>query len=426
MKKRKVYLLGAGAALDWFNAPSTTKITDSVISSGFKNKEGEYVTKVIYDWLLRGGKNRTDINFETIINVIEDFVQYWSNPSEEQINGLAYFVNENDPKWSNFIHYEINRSKYQYALSIPEMGDAFNSRGEFTSNSIHPNAKYFELLLMHALDGIVSTISNYSFCIKNDQHVVDCKENKLINELAINFFKNENQKNILRIYSMNYDRLIEFIFFKAGIDIYQGFSIAEHFPDLEEIAIAEPKKILTERNINCIYHLHGNAWWNLETQNNNGIDAYSFTLDYGNPGLGFNNGFGSINIEKSKKLLVSNIITGYQKAQRTSLSPFRQMLSSFDQDCYEADEIVVCGYSFGDEHINDILRNAKKYNPKTRVTVIDPSFSENDFGINFISHWGAYEGFIFEKIDESHLQSKQYNVDVYKMTLKEYLKKNAK
>ena len=52
-KNEKVYLLGAGAALDWAKAPSTVKITNDVISNGFKNKDGEDVTKVIYYWLSR-------------------------------------------------------------------------------------------------------------------------------------------------------------------------------------------------------------------------------------------------------------------------------------------------------------------------------------------------------------------------------------
>jgi hypothetical protein len=70
MEKRKMFLLGAGAALDWHNAPTTFEITETIRQSGFKNANDEYVTDKIYQWLSENGK---DPNFETILSVIEDF-----------------------------------------------------------------------------------------------------------------------------------------------------------------------------------------------------------------------------------------------------------------------------------------------------------------------------------------------------------------
>jgi len=50
---------------------------------------------------------------------------------------------------------------------------------------------------------------------------------------------------------------------------------------------------------------------------------------------------------------------GLSKAQKTSVSPFRQLLSAFDRDCFEANKLYIFGYSFGDERLKDIIRNAR-------------------------------------------------------------------
>jgi hypothetical protein len=99
-------------------------------------------------------------------------------------------------------------------------------------------------------------------------------------------------------------------------------------------------------------------------------------------------------IEKGRKILLTNIITGYQKTQRTALSPFRQMLSAFDRDCIEADEIFIIGYSYGDEHINDIIRNARKYNSKCKITLINPSFDDEKIMFDFLLHWESLHPYI--------------------------------
>src|SRR5690606_21218356 len=144
----------------------------------------------------------------------------------------------------------------------------------------------------------------------------------------------------LRVYNLNYDRLIQFLFFLSKIQAFQGFSSMNLFPRLEESPILEPLRILSDRDTNCIYHLHGNVNWEVLSENENQLPTYTFKLGYG-PSFTFNDGFAEIAIEKGKRMLIGNIITGYQKAQRTSLSPFRQMASSFDIDCLTGDELII-------------------------------------------------------------------------------------
>jgi hypothetical protein len=82
-------------------------------------------------------------------------------------------------------------------------------------------------------------------------------------------------------------------------------------------------------------------------------------------------------MEKGKTLLFTNIITGYQKAQRGMITPFKQMQAAFDRDCRFADDVYVIGYSFGDEHINESIKTAIRHNQSLKITIVDPQFIKN-------------------------------------------------
>jgi hypothetical protein len=417
MEKRIVFLLGAGAALDWHNAPTTNVITQRLIKGGFKNKKGKTVTSVIYEWLLNKSEGKGDINFETIINVIEDFIHYWSLDDSTQIHGLSYFIGRDSEKWEDFINFKRVSERQ---IEIPDRDESINSRG-YIGDAPSPEAKYFELLLMEVLDAISSYISDYSFCTHKHYQELEKVENKEINDLASSYFK-AIKNHHLRVYNLNYDRLIQYLFFRSEIQAFQGFTTMNLFPRLDESPTLDPLRILTDRETNCIYHLHGNVNWEVLSENENQLPTYTFKLSYG-PNFAFNDGFAEIAIEKGKRMLVGSIITGFQKVQRTSLSPFRQMASSFDHDCLTGDELIVIGYSFGDEHINDVIRNARKHNTKLKIKIIDPAFDDKGFLFGFLHHWGYMVPGIFRNEGRDKIIIDQFGVEIYKISFKEYLRR---
>ncbi|HRH60781.1 MAG TPA: SIR2 family protein, partial [Chitinophagaceae bacterium] len=120
----------------------------------------------------------------------------------------------------------------------------------------------------------------------------------------------------------------------------------------------------------------------------------------------------AIEIEKGKQLLLTNIITGYQKVQRSAISPFRQMFSAFDRDCFEADKLFIIGYSFGDEHINDIIRNSRKYNTHVEIILVNPVFDDRKFMVDFLLHWGRYSGQIYKNEGNYTIVSPNYGVRI--------------
>ncbi|NOQ25834.1 MAG: hypothetical protein GQ564_10775 [Bacteroidales bacterium] len=81
--------------------------------------------------------------------------------------------------------------------------------------------------------------------------------------------------------------------------------------------------------------------------------------------------------EKGKSIICNNIIAGYQKTQKSVLSPYKQMQASFDRDCLNADNIFIIGYSFSDEHINESIKMALIFNLNLRIHIIDCGFWEN-------------------------------------------------
>ena len=49
------------------------------------------------------------------------------------------------------------------------------------------------------------------------------------------------------------------------------------------------------------------------------------------------------------------------------------------------------GYSFGDEHINQSLKTAIRYNPQLKITIVDPSFIKNEMDFQFAIKFFTYK-----------------------------------
>lgn len=147
-------------------------------------------------------------------------------------------------------------------------------------------------------------------------------------------------------------------------------------------ARANVLRILTDTESNVHYNLHGSAYWKVLPTDKSKLPNPEIVLGEGIH-LASNDEQSTLQIEKGKTLFVSNIITGFQKSQRTVLTPFRQMQSAFDKDCLTADKITIVGYSFNDEHINEALKTALRYNENLTLEIIDPSFIENEMDLHF-------------------------------------------
>ena len=158
-----VFLFGAGSTMGW-GAPSTHDLTKITLEAGFPIKgHSKKVTQAIYEQLTKEGFSESDVNFETIINVIEEMIVYYSEfDSKKQLPSLMRTFY--DAKFdNNILNFSIKGGtrKHDYQLQIPEGVDYHY--GNFSLHGETPEQFYFQHLLLLLLQEISERISDYAF-----------------------------------------------------------------------------------------------------------------------------------------------------------------------------------------------------------------------------------------------------------------------
>ena len=384
-RKRTVFLFGAGATLEW-NSPTTSELTDLVRQSGFKTADNATtITDFIYTTLLASGYPSHAVNFETIISVIDDLIVYYSNfgnrltvPSISNV----FLTARHEETLLNFSIRGGGPPKHGYQLEIPA-----GTNYPFSKSAYHgatPSHLFFEQLLATLLTDLTARIHQYAYHTPSSP--MKSVEDHM-SKLFVRWMKKLSSDNTLRLYTLNYEHIFKILLTRADLSVFDGF-------DCEEYVVgtlrADVPRILTDQESHVHYNLHGSAFWEVldldrkQLPNPEIVSPSVFALP-------LTNQLASVQIEKGKTLLVTNIITGYQKAQRGMISPFKQMMDAFDEDCCIADELYIVGYSFGDEHINGSVKAALRYNSKLRITVVDPYFIHNKLDHEFAWHFFPYK-----------------------------------
>ncbi|MDM8172913.1 SIR2 family protein [Olivibacter sp. 47] len=386
-QKHSVFLFGAGAALSW-GAPKTSELTEMVLNSGYLVKgEDVTITQFIYNVLLDNGYQERDVNFETIINVIEELVVFYSKfdyRSWRTSGGIPSL-----PRCFSNAIFEDKLLNFEIVGGIVKHGYQIKTRKRYgaeyiSSHCYHdeaPEQFFFQHLLLELYTAITTRIIEYAY---HSQESSSIDTESTISQNFIKWMKQYLSKNSVKLYTLNYDRLFKILLEKSGHKIFEGFDCGEFIQD-EQIR-ANILKILSDFDTNSHYNLHGSIYWDLE-----GLDKHSlpnaelFLSSY--PNLQSNYSPSSFQMEKGKTMLLTNIITGYQKAQRGMLSPIKQMQASFDRSSVTASHLFIIGYSFGDEHINESIKIALRYNKDIIVHVVDPGFIKNDINQQFIERF---------------------------------------
>lgn len=228
------------------------------------------------------------------------------------------------------------------------------------------------------------------------------------------------------MYTLNYDRIFKILLNDIDLSFFEGFDVTNSIKDMEGLRANVPK-ILNDSNCNVYYNLHGSVFWKVLALNNNGLPQPEVVYT-GFPNLPMNDEQANVQIEKGKPVYLTNIITGYQKAQKAMITPFKQMHFSFDRDCTNAKKIYIVGYSFGDEHINECLKTALRFNNNLLLEIIDPYFINNklDLKLNLTIFQFIDNEYPFpKKIEENKYSYFKDRVIVYTLEFKDYLKMNT-
>jgi len=313
------------------------------------------------------------VNFETIFNAIEELMVYYSSNDYNKSNSILFpFLTEREGLEMIF-NYKVIGGVWGdgKGLSIPGRDDAYNKGGALQGES--EKQFYLKLLYIELFTVIASEISKYAYHTASYSKV-NTKDNAENNANFINWIKS-HENSINRLYTLNYDRLFSVLLKNSNINTFEGASFNSGLTPTEEYDF-DIKRITSDFDSDCFYNIHGSVFWKVNPRNKHGLDSVSLKIN-GNPNLTSNEWeVPIVEMEKGKKLVVTNIISGYQKTQKLSISPFRQMQSAFDRDCLFSDKIYIIGYSFGDKHINEILRVAIKENPEVKIEIIDPTYED--------------------------------------------------
>lgn len=370
MSKRITYLFGAGAVIDW-GAPFTSDLTELVCKSGFfcKNEE-KRVTQKIFE-MLSVVIPVEEINFETILSAVEELSIYFSAKEYHKPNSIIFpFLLEKEDLDLIF-NYKVDGDwGHGKKLNIPNT-DLYGN-----SDALHGQSEkqfYLELLYKDLLTVINNRISKYAYHTST-YSVIENKKNHVLNNFFVNWIKS-HENSIHRLYTLNYDRLFSVLLKNSGINTFEGADVPSALTFKEEHGF-DLKKITLDFDTHCYYNLHGSVFWKVYARNIRMLASVDIRLN-DVPNFAVNElEVPVLEMEKGKKIVVSNIISGYQKTQKLSIAPFRQMQSAFDRDCLFSDKIYIIGYSFGDKHINEMLRVAINENPKMEIVIIDPSYKD--------------------------------------------------
>jgi hypothetical protein len=419
-KNKEIFLFGAGASIDW-GGPLTSELTQLIRDYSFPIRDSETtITEYINQKLLDNGYSQSEINFETIINVIEELAVYFSdyNNKKQTPSLLRCFIGGDDAI-KTLLNFSVagGQRKHGYKIQIPA-GINYDF-SQFSYNNENPNQFFLQHLLSSILTNINSRISDYSY--HSESHsAIDLQSNESL--LFKNWMKTIAQENILRLYTLNYDRIFKVLLNDIGIDCFEGFDSTDTIADINGIR-ADVPRITNDFKSNVHYNLHGSIFWKVLPYDNGQLPNPEIVFT-GYPELPDNDEKSNIEIEKGKPVYLTNIITGYQKAQKSMVTPFKQIHSSFDRDCLNGNRIYIIGYSFGDEHLNECLKIALRYNQNLKIEIVSPNFITDKMDEKLILTLFQYldmTKFNRKKVSENKYSYFNDKILVYTLKFIEYL-----
>lgn len=348
-QKRITILLGAGAVADW-DGPISDISSRIIADDSFMTRTGDKTIGLyIFDKIREYYKEREEsdhykVNFETFIAFLENIHQYIfalsdenGNPMTSPFHPLIYKLNDVVDEIKNYRIEEIPGNLELIKLYVPPSNPKYK---EIEIKSV--DRYYFSELLKHYLKIIIRSIKPYS------ENILAERYNEL-NGLHRQFFKHiKHPETIVRCYSTNYDDFLIKIF---GEDyVFDGF---DKNTSIEGYKRYNNNKIITDRNCLNYYNLHGSIYWKFEYLNEYLDYVFIKNKDKVNDE---NNYYSPVYVNPGNYIFNTNIITGYNKLQRTSTEPYSAFMQSFQYDCQNSEIIITIGYSYNDFHINKHLK----------------------------------------------------------------------
>ncbi|MBS3025195.1 SIR2 family protein [Acidiphilium multivorum] len=206
--------------------------------------------------------------------------------------------------------------------------------------------------------GVLRGLSNLLMDHLADHFVDACKlasTNKAteIGHLG-NFLRALRKEFDIGIVTLNYDD----IFTQATSGLDTGFNSSGDF---------EPLSVLTHREWNFIYHLHGSIHFAMTGTPDDRLHGISWRQSPGKDHFIHSTGRSAQNSMEGILYPTSSIVAGFGKTQQILRQPFRTYFAKVNQLVHEADSFLFLGYGFGDLHLNAAFSEARN---RPRPTLI--------------------------------------------------------
>jgi hypothetical protein len=350
-KKRILIFLGAGAT-NCFNGPAGEYILNEFKANNkYRTKSNIPVGQFLFDKLFETYGDQT--NFETIIASIELLLNYHlsqqnnsSDPIFKSIIPIFFTLDESFlDQIDNFVIHDTQDESEMVILEYYVDGNIETMSLARTSVRIY----YYSRILSNFLSLLAMLISQYEDGVED----YNSKFKRFVNYLI-------RRNYTINFFTTNYDNLIPTILIDKKI--FNGFDIKGH--DGNNL-LFNPHKIVFDDTSIKYFNLHGSIYWH-----------YEFLMEYSEYRYVFNNEEYDLPFlpltdlsNPGEEIVLSNIITGYNKTQRTLIPPFSLMLESFIKECTRADILLIIGYSFSDSHLNKILSLPFSFNSPKIINI---------------------------------------------------------
>lgn len=154
-----------------------------------------------------------------------------------------------------------------------------------------------------------------------------------------------DRKNPIEIFTTNYDFLFEMGLEHKNIPYYDGF-VGGFEPFFDALSVENPK---FSPHCTKLWKIHGSLGWTFDKKREKVLRKSPENID-------------------DKDILVYPSILKYSEAKKFPYISLTDRLSNF----LKQDDTVlfICGYSFGDSHINEVILSALKTNTTSHVFVL--------------------------------------------------------
>ncbi len=165
------------------------------------------------------------------------------------------------------------------------------------------------------------------------------------------------RKHAIEVFTTNYDYLFELGFESQNLPYFDGF-VGGYKPFFDPVSV-ENDKLLPQWT--RLWKLHGSLGWGYDTEERRIIRSREISDD---------------------GIVIYPSMLKYDDSRKQPYSSYIERLSTFLKK--DDGVLFICGYSFGDEHINDTIMNAVAQSKSTTIIalVFDENLNEQSIPIN--------------------------------------------